>query len=68
MRKDKITEESIRELVNRFYSKVRTDKRLSPIFLQAIGENDEHWQLHLEKICDFWSSVMLLSLHQKKEK
>lgn len=54
---DRVTEESIRRLVDEFYSKVRQDAQLAPIFDQAIGA--EGWPAHLAKMYDFWSSVML---------
>lgn len=43
-------------LVRRFYSRVRSDERLGPIFASEIGEN---WEPHLEKLTDFWCSVVL---------
>jgi hemoglobin len=46
----------IRELVHRFYAKVRLEPTLGPIFEGAIGD---HWDVHLAKLCDFWSSVVL---------
>ncbi|WP_010302309.1 group III truncated hemoglobin [Candidatus Odyssella thessalonicensis] len=61
MQQAPITEESIKELVHTFYSKVRTDEHLGPIFSQVIGEDKEHWLSHLQKMCDFWSSIMLSS-------
>ena len=53
-----ITEETIRALVHGFYAKVRTDEELGPIFARVIGAD---WDPHLEKMCAFWSSVMLTS-------
>src|SRR5215472_18100294 len=53
-----ITEDTIRRLVHGFYAKVRQDEALGPIFARVIGEN---WDPHLEKMCAFWSSVMLTS-------
>jgi hemoglobin len=53
-----ITEEMIRGLVHAFYAKVRRDPALGPIFNGAIGDG---WDEHLAKLCDFWSSVMLMS-------
>jgi hemoglobin len=52
-----LTEASIARLVDAFYVKVRRDPRLGPIFEQAIGS--ENWPAHLERMCGFWSSVML---------
>jgi hemoglobin len=53
-----ITEPSIRLLVDAFYVKVRADPALAPIFTRAIPGD---WGPHLEKMCAFWSSVMLTS-------
>lgn len=61
MQQATITEESIKELVHTFYSKVRTDEHLDPIFFQVVGEDKEQWLSHLQKMCDFWSSIMLSS-------
>ncbi|MDG2521311.1 group III truncated hemoglobin [Caulobacter segnis] len=51
-----VTEPMIHELVHAFYAKVRRDPQLGPIFDAAIGD---HWDKHLAKLCDFWSSVLL---------
>ena len=53
-----ITEEMIHRLVHAFYVKVRADQELGPIFARVIGDD---WNPHLEKMCAFWSSVMLTS-------
>lgn len=53
-----ITEAMIARLVHAFYGKTRTDSVLGPIFERAIGEN---WDPHLAKMCNFWSSVVLMS-------
>ncbi len=50
-----VTEEMIHALVHGFYDKVRTDPALGPIFGRVIHD----WDPHLQKMCDFWSSVML---------
>jgi hemoglobin len=52
-----ITEEALGELVDRFYSRVRSDDFIGPVFNDAI----EDWPEHLEKLQSFWSSVMLTS-------
>ena len=54
-----ITEEAIEELVDRFYTKVRDDEKLSPVFFNAIGTSKKNWLPHLLQICRFWSSIML---------
>lgn len=54
-----VTEEMIHELVHGFYAKIRRDPALGPIFNRVIAEAD--WPAHLAKMCDFWSSVTLMS-------
>ena len=56
------SEQQIKELVDSFYSRVRNDELLGPIFATAIGE---HWEEHLAKMADFWSSVVLASRRYK---
>ena len=58
---NRITEDSIKTLVDNFYIKVRQDTELGSIFNEAIGYSDEEWQPHLEKLYAFWSSIMLAS-------
>ncbi|WP_292033688.1 MULTISPECIES: group III truncated hemoglobin [unclassified Brevundimonas] len=48
----------IRDLVHRFYAEVRIDPLLGPIFDRAIGGA---WDEHLNKLWDFWSSVLLMT-------
>jgi hemoglobin len=50
-----ITEVQLRTLVERFYAKVRQDEVLGPVFDAAVKD----WPEHLDKLADFWSSVML---------
>jgi hemoglobin len=52
-----VTEEMIHDLVHAFYAKVRRDPALGPIFNRVVDD----WDHHLEKLCDFWSSVTLMS-------
>ncbi len=47
---------SITTLVHQFYGAVRADPVLAPVFDGAIGER---WDAHLERMVDFWSTVML---------
>jgi hemoglobin len=46
----------IGRLVRDFYGRVREDERLGPIFAGVIGED---WEPHLEKMTEFWCSVIL---------
>lgn len=48
------SEEEISELVNRFYTRVRADERLGPIFNAHVHD----WDAHLVKLTDFWSSAL----------
>jgi len=54
-----ITEEMIRAVVHGFYGRIRQDPALGPIFNRQIAE--DAWPAHLQKMCNFWSSVMLMS-------
>ena len=50
--------QSISMLVRDFYADIRRDELLQPVFDGAIGAN---WEVHLERMVDFWCSVMLSS-------
>jgi len=51
----KITDPEIRPLLDCFYSRVREDDKLGPIFNSIVAD----WDEHLGRIEEFWSSVML---------
>jgi hemoglobin len=50
-----IEEAALKRLVTQFYARVRKDEVLGPVFNDAVHD----WPEHLEKLTDFWSSVML---------
>ena len=52
-----IDEAMIEKLVRSFYSRIREDATLGPIFNARIRD----WEPHLRRMCDFWSSVVLSS-------
>jgi len=52
-----LNDEGLKRLVAAFYSRVRADAELGPIFNDAIND----WPEHLKKLTAFWSSVMLTS-------
>jgi hemoglobin len=52
-----VDEAMIRALVHAFYGRVRADPQLGPIFEREVKD----WDAHLAKLCDFWSSVMLMT-------
>jgi len=53
-----VDEAMVVSVVHAFYGKVRHDPLIGPIFERVIGSN---WDPHLAKMCDFWSSVMLMT-------
>jgi hemoglobin len=46
----------IKQLVDRFYDRVRTDTLLGPVFEARIQYS---WPQHLEKMYGFWQTVLL---------
>ncbi|RUV80724.1 MAG: group III truncated hemoglobin [Mesorhizobium sp.] len=53
-----VDRQSIGALVRQFYARVRKDQRLGPIFAREITGD---WEPHLDKMTDFWCSVVLKS-------
>ena len=51
---DLCTEQEISQLVHSFYTEVRGDEMLGPIF----GEHVKNWDRHLATMVDFWSSAL----------
>ena len=43
-------------LVDSFYIKVRTNSLLGPIFNDVIDD----WQDHLERLTDFWETILFI--------
>ncbi|MBL27404.1 MAG: preprotein translocase subunit TatC [Rhodospirillaceae bacterium] len=52
-----IDEAMIERLVRTFYGRARQDPMLGPIFEAHVA----NWERHIAQICDFWSSVALLT-------
>ena len=52
-----IDEAMIHRVVHTFYDRIRTDAVLGLIFTAQIQD----WTPHLAKMCDFWSSVLLMT-------
>jgi hemoglobin len=55
-KRDIVSLDDIKLMVNNFYSKIRVDDMLGPIFNGVI--NDQ-WPVHLEKMYKFWQTVLL---------
>jgi hemoglobin len=52
-----VDEALIHRQVHTFYGRVRRHPVLGPIFNEAVAD----WDEHLAKLCDFWSSVLLMT-------
>jgi hemoglobin len=52
-----IDEKLVRAVVESFYTKVRRDKLLGPIFEAAVSD----WPEHFDRLSAFWSSLTLMS-------
>jgi hemoglobin len=52
-----LDEDMLRDLVHRFYGRVRADAVLGPVFAARIRD----WGPHLERMTAFWSSVALMT-------
>jgi hemoglobin len=48
-------ENRLRALVFEFYARVRDDDLLGPVFEARL---EGKWEEHLERMCDFWSTVL----------
>lgn len=53
-----IDEAMVHRMVHSFYTRIRSDETLGPIFNGAIGDR---WDTHLANMVDFWSSVVLMT-------
>lgn len=51
-----IDRSKIETLIHDFYSDIRRDALLGPVFAGAIGDD---WGVHLGRMVEFWSTVML---------
>ena len=54
---DVLDDAMIKAVVHGFYTEIRQDALLGPIFGDAIAPQD--WPTHLDKMCDFWSATLL---------
>lgn len=61
MKKDLTSREDILQLVTTFYTLIRKDVYLGPIFERRISD----WPSHFEHLTDFWSNSLFHSGHYK---
>ena len=54
---DALDEAMVRAVVDTFYARARRDEVVGPVFNRVIADAD--WPAHLDKITDFWSSMLL---------
>jgi hemoglobin len=52
-----IDEAMIQRLVRGFYTRVREDPMIGPVFSARVVD----WEPHLQRMCSFWSSVTLMT-------
>lgn len=57
MKRTGIDDAMIERLVRTFYGRVQRDPLIGPVFAARVTD----WDHHLAKLCDFWSSVALMS-------
>lgn len=53
--KDISKQEDVKQFVDGFYLRVQADSLLGPVFGSRIND----WGPHLNRMCDFWSSILL---------
>ena len=53
---DVVDEAAVRQMVELFYREVQIDAVLGPVFGAKL---DGKWPAHLERMVDFWSSILL---------
>jgi hemoglobin len=57
--KPQICAVAIHNLITAFYTRVRRDQVLAPVFARAVGTSDAEWTAHIAQMEDFCSSMML---------
>jgi hemoglobin len=57
VRRTGIDEAMIQRVVHGFYGRARHDPLIGPVFERQV----EDWDAHLARMCDFWSSVTLMT-------
>ncbi|MWV61795.1 hypothetical protein DCO58_07645 [Helicobacter saguini] len=59
MKFSEVNDDSINELMDVFYNKVRINPELGPIFNGKVGTDEASWDAHKAKIASFWRLQLL---------
>lgn len=52
-----LTSEQIDRLVAVFYARIRKHNVLGPVFMRAVGDDDDNWRHHEARIASFWRNA-----------
>ena len=66
-KKSPICAVAVRNLVTAFYTRVRRDHVLAPVFARAVGTTDAEWTAHIALMEDIWSSAMLAGALRRRK-
>lgn len=58
MQRFEMDPEEIDRLVEAFYARIRSHEELGPIFMAAVGSDDDAWRRHEAKIASFWRNAI----------
>jgi len=61
MQTNELNRTNINKLVVLFYTRVLTDEKLAPLFIQILGDDlkSDTWKDHMELLTNFWSSLVM---------
>jgi len=61
MKHNRVNDNNINSLVVLFYTRVLSDKKLAPFFVEKLGDdlNNEKWKAHMQLLTKFWSTMIL---------
>jgi len=60
MQTSEVSRDNINKLVVLFYTRVLSDEKLAPFFIDKLGSDlkNEKWQTHMELLTNFWSTLI----------
>jgi len=55
-----VSRENINKLVILFYTRVLSDEKLAPFFIEKLGSDlqGEKWQTHMDLLTNFWATLV----------